>query len=114
MKFNECFEVKIVKAYKKLIRRQTEEGTFIVIVNGKLFNSKTEWHQPKIVRTTIHTGEAELAEGRIVSFLVDCRQRTQENRPLPPPPPRRGGQGSASQQLVREAPTRSTRKRNDK
>ena len=82
MKFNECFEVKIVKAYKKLIRRQTEEGTFMVIVKGKLLNSKTEWHQPKIVRTAIHSDGAELAGGRIVSFPVDGSQRTQENWPI--------------------------------
>ena len=81
MKFNECFEVKIIKAYKKLIRRQTEEGTFMVIVKGKLLNSKTEWHQPKIVRTAIHSDGAELAGGRIVSFPVDGSQRTQENCP---------------------------------
>ena len=102
----------------------------MVIVKGKLLNSKTEWHQPKIVRTAIHSDGAELAGGRIVSFPVDGSQRTQENRHLPPPPPRRGGQGSASQpvrtspsprhggqgsasqQPVREAPRRSTRKRN--
>ena len=128
MKFSECFEVEIVKAYKKPITRQTEEGTFMVNIKEELLNSKTEWHQPKIVRTTIHTGGAELAGGRIVSFPVDGSQRTQENRHLPPPPPRRGGQGSASQpvrtspsprhggqgsasqQPVREAPRRSTRK----
>ena len=130
LKFNECFEVEIVKAYKKPITRQSEEGTFMVKVKGELLNSKTEWHQLKIVRTTIHTGGAELSGGRIISFPVDGSQSTQENRPLPPPPPRRGGQGSASQAgrtppsprhggqgsasqpPVREAPRRSTRKIN--
>ena len=37
-------------------------------------NSKTEWHQPKLIRTTIHTGGAELAGGRIVSFPQAGRQ----------------------------------------
>ena len=97
MKFAVCFEVEIVKACKKPITRQTEEGTFMVNIKEELLNSKTEWHQPKIVRTTIHTCVAELTGGRIVSFPVDGSQRTQENRHLPPPPPRRGGQGSASQ-----------------
>ena len=67
----------------KIDARQTEEGTFMVNIKRELLNSKTEWHQPKIVRTTIHTGGAELAGGRIVSFPVDGSQRTQENRPHP-------------------------------
>ena len=37
-------------------------------VNGELFNSKTECHQPKIIRTTIHNRGTELAGGQIVSF----------------------------------------------
>ena len=37
---------------------------------------KTEWHQPKIVRTTIHTGGAELAGGRVptLSMATRCPQ----------------------------------------
>ena len=42
LKFTECFEVEIVKAYKKPITRQTEEGTFMVNIKGELLNSKTE------------------------------------------------------------------------
>ena len=41
--------------------RQTEEGTFMINIKGELLNSKREWHQPKLIRTTIHTGGAELA-----------------------------------------------------
>ena len=51
--------------------RQTEEGIFMINVKGELLNSKTEWHQPRIIRTTVHTEGAEMAGGRIVSFPVD-------------------------------------------
>ena len=67
-KFEDFFKVEIVKAYSKPMTRQTEEGTFMININGELLNSKTEWHQPKIIRTTIHTGGAELAGGRILSL----------------------------------------------
>ena len=43
----------------------------MINVKGELLNSKTEWHQPRIIRTTVHTGGAEMAGGRIVSFPVD-------------------------------------------
>ena len=49
--FSDCFNVKIVKAYNKPITRQTEECTFMINTEGELLNLKTEWHQPKIVRT---------------------------------------------------------------
>ena len=49
-------EIEIVKAYNKPMTRQTEEGTLMVDVKGELLNSKTEWHQQKIIWTTIHTG----------------------------------------------------------
>ena len=99
----------------------------MVNIKGEILNSKTEWHQPKIVGTNIHTGGAELAGGRIVSSPVDGSQRTQENTPPPPrrrgqgsasqpvrtpPSPRQEGQGSVSQQPTREDPRISTRKRN--
>ena len=67
-KFEDLFEVEIIKAYSKPMTRQTEEGTFMININGELLNSKTEWHQPKIIRTTIHTGGAELAGGMILSL----------------------------------------------
>ena len=98
-KFEDYFDIEIVKAYNKPLTRQTEEGTFMVNVKGELLNSKTEWHQPKIIRTTIHTGGAEMAGGRVLPFPQaglqgsqvagsralplpqDGRQRTQENAP---------------------------------
>ena len=84
----------------------------MVNVKGELLNFKTEWHQPKIVRTTIHTGGAELAGGRIISFPLAGSQSTQGSRSLPHLQPRDDGQGSASEQPVGEAPRRSARIRN--
>ena len=35
---------------------------------GEVLNSKNEWRQPKIIRTTILQGGAEMAGGRVASF----------------------------------------------
>ena len=50
--FSDFFEIQILKAYKKPFTRLVEEGTFITSHEGELLNSKNEWHQAKIVRTT--------------------------------------------------------------
>ena len=41
-------------SFKQLFKytRLVEEGTFIASHNGELLNSKSEWHQAKVVRTT--------------------------------------------------------------
>ena len=62
MKKDETFEdyfqkVNIVKAYTKVLNRSIEEGTFMINHNGEVLNSKTEWNQPRIIRTTIVQGE---------------------------------------------------------
>ena len=44
--------IQILKAYKKPFTRLVEEGTYITSHEGELLNSKNEWHQAKIVRTT--------------------------------------------------------------
>ena len=44
--------------------RVIELGTFIVNFEAELLNSKSEWHQPKDIRTTILQGGAELAGPR--------------------------------------------------
>ena len=49
--FSDYFEVQILKAYKKPFTRLVEEGTFITSHRGELLNSKSEWHQAKVVRT---------------------------------------------------------------
>ena len=49
--FSEYFEVQILKAYQKPFTRLVEEGTYITSHKGELLNSKSEWHQAKVVRT---------------------------------------------------------------
>ena len=60
--FSDYFEIQILKAYRKPFTRLVEEGTFISSHEGELLNSKSEWHQAKIVRTTtkVIQGGAEL------------------------------------------------------
>ena len=64
--FEDYFEVQILKAYKKPFTRLIEEGTFITSHRGELLNSKSEWHQAKVVRTRTEViqGGAEVVQGR--------------------------------------------------
>ena len=64
-KFEDYFEIQIVKAYSKPLTRIIEEGTFIINHEGEVLNSKNEWHQQKIIITTITQGGAELAGGEV-------------------------------------------------
>ena len=50
--FADLFEVRILKAYRKPFTMCVEEGTFISSHKGELLNSKSEWHQAKLIRTT--------------------------------------------------------------
>ena len=68
----------------------------MINVKGELLNSKTEWHQPKIIRTTVHTGGAELAGGRIVSFPVDGTRGHLPQARAPDPSTQAGGPESQS------------------
>ena len=72
--FEDYFDIFIVKAYRKPITRIIEEGVFIINHEGEILNSKTEWHQPKIICTTILQGGAEMAGGMITRFPVDGRR----------------------------------------
>ena len=63
--FEDYFEILIVKSYRKPLTRIIEQGTFIVNNEGEVLNSKNKWHQPKIIRTAITQGGAELAGGEI-------------------------------------------------
>ena len=54
-----------LQAYKKPFTRLVDEGTYISSHKGELLNSKNEWHQAKLVRTTtqvIQAGGAELLQ----------------------------------------------------
>ena len=61
----------IVKAYKKVLNKSIEEGTFMINHDGEVLNSKTEWNQPRIIRTTIIQGGAEMVGGRVLPFHRD-------------------------------------------
>ena len=60
--FSDYFEIQILKAYKKPFTMLVEEGTYISNHKGELLNSKSEWHQAKIIRTTaqVNQGGADL------------------------------------------------------
>lgn len=74
--FEDYFGIFIVKAYHKPITRNIEEGVFIINYEGEILNSKTEWHQPKIIRTTILPGGAEMAGGMMINCQQDGRQQS--------------------------------------
>ena len=40
VKLEDYFEISIIKAYKKPLTRNIEEGTFIINYNGEILNSK--------------------------------------------------------------------------
>ena len=50
--FSDYFEIVILKSYKKSFTKCVEEGTLIANHYGEVMNSKSEWHQAKVVRTT--------------------------------------------------------------
>ena len=62
---DEYFEVTILKAYQKVLTRLVDEGTNLTKHKGSILNSKTEWHQPKIVRNVIIQGGAEAVRGNM-------------------------------------------------
>ena len=41
-----------MKAYRKPFTKCVEEGIYIANHQGEILNSKSEWHQAKIIRTT--------------------------------------------------------------
>ena len=47
----DLFEITIMKAYKKPLTRNVKKGTCIANQDGEILNSKSEWHQPQIIRT---------------------------------------------------------------
>ena len=50
--FSDYFEIEIMKAYSKAFTKCVEEGTYIANHKGEVLNSKSEWHQAKVIRTT--------------------------------------------------------------
>ena len=50
--FSGYFEIEIMKAYSKAFTKCLEEETYIASHKGEVLNSKSEWHQAKVKRTT--------------------------------------------------------------
>ena len=52
-KFLNYFSIEILKAYNKPFTKCVEEGNPIANHQGDLLNSKSKWHQAKVIRTTV-------------------------------------------------------------
>ena len=50
--FEDYREKKILKAFKKAFTKCLDAGSLIASHGGEIFNSKSESHQPKVMRTT--------------------------------------------------------------
>ena len=51
-------KVNVLKAYQNILTRLVDEGTSLKRYRGPILNSKSEWHQPKIIRNVIIQGGA--------------------------------------------------------
>ena len=69
------FEVNILKAYQNILTRLVDEGTHIRKYDGPILNSKSEWHQPKIIRNVIIQGGSENV-GRNMGLRPQQTRRT--------------------------------------
>ena len=56
---DKLFEVNILKSNQSILTRLVDEGTSIRKYRGPIINSKSEWHQPKIIRNVIIQGGAD-------------------------------------------------------
>ena len=55
--FSYNFKIKILQAYQEPFTMLVEEGTYISNIGEVLLNSKKEWQQAKIIRTTTKVGQ---------------------------------------------------------
>ena len=62
--FSDYFKIEILKAYRKPFTKCVEEGTYIANHQGEILNSKSEWHQAKIIRTTTKVVQGGAEVGR--------------------------------------------------
>ena len=63
VKFEDVYDIKVLRAYKKPLTRGVDEGTNIGAHEGELLNSKSERRQPRIIRNVIVSGGAEVVVG---------------------------------------------------
>ena len=71
--FAELFQIEILKAYKKTFTINAKEGTYIATHTEKLLISKSEWHQPSIIRT-----RTSVIQGGVEQFLANETRTSQE------------------------------------
>ena len=62
--FSDYFNIEIMKSYRKPVTKCVEEGTYIANHQGEVLNSKSEWHQAKIIRTTTKVVQGGTEVGR--------------------------------------------------
>ena len=62
--FEDYFEIEILKAYSKAFTMCVEEGTLISSHEGAILNSKSEWHQAKVIRTSVQVRQGGAEVGR--------------------------------------------------
>ena len=62
--FAAYFQIEVLKAYRKPYTRDVEEGTYICSHEGDILNSKSEWHQVKVIRTTTQVVQGGAEVGR--------------------------------------------------
>jgi hypothetical protein len=62
--FSDYFKIEVLKAYRKPFTKCVEEGTYIANHQGEILNSKSEWHQAKIIRTTTKVVQGGAEVGR--------------------------------------------------
>ena len=74
--FGDLFVMKILEAYMKPFTRNAKEGTYIANHNGEVLNSKSEWHQTRIVRT-----KTTIVQGGADQFLEARGVGGQDRRP---------------------------------
>ena len=62
--FQDYFEFEILKTYSKAFTMCVEEGTLIASHEGEILNSKSEWHQSKVIRTNVQVVQGGAEVGR--------------------------------------------------
>ena len=63
VKLKDVYDVRVIRAYRKVFTRGVDEGTNIGAHKGDLLNSKSEWRQPSIIRNVIVSGGADVLTG---------------------------------------------------
>jgi hypothetical protein len=95
------FTFEALKVFKYPLDREVDEGVRMVMHQGVLLNSKTEWFSPSIVRTTIEKGGAEMAHQPARGFRVPTSIHSSASQP----PGRSEGLAQPSRSSLASQPT---------